>query len=226
VNAKKIKRLTDPFFQSHGFTRKGNLYYKIKDLLVFCIVFEPVNGTLYCNYCMTPLYMPSEDLYLTYGTRVETFTRYRLPPLDMSQSDETCAAWVRSLTDLLDRRILPFFARIDTPEHLARFLKRGYRWVKRYFFCTKEQYCYLRAYTAFALGDDRRAEASIRASLRELDCTSPYPYTESYKAMRRKEFDSIRDLLGVSPADRNHYLQSIISETRSHLFPDTESIVQ
>ena len=226
MNAKKIKRLTDPFFQSHGFTRKGNLYYKIKDLLVFCIVFEPVNGTLYCNYCMTPLYMPSEDLYLTYGNRVETFTRYRLPPLDMSQSDETCAAWVRSLTDLLDRRILPFFARIDTPEHLARFLKRGYRWVKRYFCCTKEQYCYLRAYTAFALGDDRRAEASIRASLRELDRTSPYPYTESYKAMRRKEFDSIRDLLGVSPADRNHYLQSIISETRSHLFPDTESIVQ
>ena len=112
MNAKKIKRLTDPFFQSHGFTRKGNLYNKIKDLLVFCIVFEPVNGTLYCNYCMTPLYMPSEDLYLTYGNRVETFTRYRLPPLDMSQSDETCAAWVRSLTDLLDRRILPFFARI------------------------------------------------------------------------------------------------------------------
>lgn len=220
MKPKDVRRLSDPFFQARGFTRRGNLYCKIGSSVACCVLFEPA-GLLYCTYCVIPLYMPSQNLYLTYGDRVEHASRGRIPPLSPSQSDDTAAAaWIKSLTAWLDRRILPFFDRIDTPEGLERFLRKGYRRVQRYFRCTKEQYRRLCAYTACMSGHDSLAEKDIRAAVKELDRTTPYPYAESYKAKCLAELESLRARLAASPSEREGWIQAAVAETRSRLFPN------
>lgn len=219
MTIRDIYRLTDPFFQDHGYTRKGTVYYQIRDSLAFCILFEPGQGHLYCNYCIIPLYMPSDSLYLTYGTRMETYTRYALPPLSRDQSDDACAAWAESLMECLDRQILPFFEEINTPASLLRFLNRGHRRAKRYLFCNREQYHSLRAYTAFLVGNNRQAKVSLRSALKVLNRDSRY--TETYKAKRCAELAMLDTFFSASLSEREQYIQKIVSETQSKLFSDT-----
>lgn len=85
MKPKDVLRLSDPFFQARGFTRRGNLYCKIGFSVACCVLFEPA-GLLYCTYCVIPLYMPSENLYLTYGDRVEHASRGRIPPLSPAKA--------------------------------------------------------------------------------------------------------------------------------------------
>lgn len=219
MTIRDIYRLTDPFLQDHGYTRKGTVYYQIRDSLAFCILFEPGQGHLYCNYCIIPLYMPSDSLYLTYGTRMETYTRYALPPLSRDQSDDACAAWAESLMECLDRQILPFFEEINTPASLLRFLNRGHRRAKRYLFCNREQYHSLRAYTAFLVGSDRQAKASIRIALRAASRDATYP--ETYTFTRCTELIALNAFLSEPPSERAQYIQDIVSETQSNLFVST-----
>lgn len=92
--------------------------------------------------------------------------------------------------------------------------------MQRYFRCTKEQYRRLCAYTACMSGHDSLAEKDIRAAVKELDCTTPYPYAESYKAKYLAELESLRARLAASPSERERWIQAAVAETRSRLFPN------
>lgn len=206
----------DSFFRTHNYIKKGKMYYRFSDNIACCILFEQINNTLYCNYCVVPLYIPSNAMYLCYGNRIESLSDQSIQPLIYSQSDDVCISWIKVVLEFIEKRVFPFFKCVDSPDKLNDFLNFGFPSCKKYFSCTPEQYIRLLAFTNFVLGKKEEAVSYVAEAFHQLDVNSTISTTIIEK--RKAELQHLLDLLSLSVDIQQEYIQETISNTLNNLF--------
>lgn len=160
-----------PFMRSRGFKRKGKRFYKIQNDIAFCIDMEMPTAWVYVWAYIIPLYMPSDVVTLSYGTRLGNLPKIMLPDLSKYESEEKIEAWCQLLCSRIEDTILPIFSTIDTPKKLAAFVEGEKEQVvaeRELFHCSLLHLDELLIYTYLYLRDWEHLDAPMKHYPREL----------------------------------------------------------
>jgi hypothetical protein len=161
-NIRSVGNGLAPFFRAHGYTRKNNKFYKIQNNIAFCAGLERPGG-LYSLCYIIPLYMPTPVHHITYGSRLERFKPFPVPPIDfLLYGDSQCDEFVQRTMQCCEKYFFPLYNRISTPEGLIEYLNQGYKCVRGCWdnldLCS---YYELRIYTNFILSNYNEMLADI-----------------------------------------------------------------
>lgn len=164
----KIHRRLRPYAKERGLQRKGRSYYTITEDTAYCVSFENHTHDVYAHFYLMPLYMREENHILTYGERLNTLFRKKMPSLEKTASEEEIDAWVAIVTGIIDSYVLPFFRQVGSPEKLLNFLALSWDVQKSYFSCPPHQRLRLKSYTLLYLRRRTEARGAIEAYRAEL----------------------------------------------------------
>ena len=202
------------FFKDRNYTRKGDMFYCIKNEFACCVMFQSSGDMFYCNYFVFPLFTDSDVLYFTYGNRLENFTNSKIKPLLMTQGEDVCLSWAQEVTHCLDQYILPFFDSVSSVEGMASFLEKEHDFVKLYLFCPPDMYHKLKAYVYLMLKKTDLCESNIQMAARLIENES---YTPLIKEQKQEELRKLALLL-QDTEHCNLTLSRIISHNKSKFF--------
>lgn len=202
------------FFKDRNYTRKGDMFYCIKNEFACCVMFQSSGDMLYCNYFVFPLFIDSDTLHLSYGNRLENFTYNQINPLLMTQGEDSCVGWVQAVTRCLEQYILPFFDSVSSLESMASFLEKDDEFVKRYFFCPPDMYYKLKAYIYLVLKKTDLCELNIQRARYWIE---KEPYTPLIKEQKQEELRKLTLLL-QDTEHCNLTLSRIIIHNKSKFF--------
>lgn len=168
TTTQQVKKMVAPYFRSRGFSQKGSSFYRTKDNISCRISFEMPTGLIYVTAYIIPLYIPCDNVYLTYGRRLNNDLRICLPLLEKGATHNEIELWCHSLCNALETYVLPEFDSIDSPAKLANRLRKASRlWLPGLCGTTpsREQ---LRAYTFLYVHDYARAASAIARCYKEV----------------------------------------------------------
>ena len=135
----KITKQIYPYMNEQGYTLSKKCFYKIHNDIAYCLEFEMPSGLVYVTFFVMPLYITAQHHYYTYGNRVGSLRHSKLLPLSKNASEDELNAWCKILLDSLDKVILPFFQKIDSPVELLKIIEKRKHSIKNYFFCPPVQ---------------------------------------------------------------------------------------
>ena len=200
------------FLSSNLYHKNKKCFYNLKNSIAYCVSFECPSNLLYTNFYIIPLYIPTEVHYMTYGNRLESFSDYRIQPLNVSSSDDENSAWVTSVKKVLEQEVFPFFELIDSPNSLATYLINNNRHViEKHLFCTPYQYYKLCAFTNFALLNHDETNVYLNYSLSELAKCSYY--SRSVKERENRMLLDLNQINDLSMDVRKSFLSETITNT-------------
>lgn len=123
-----IKKEIKTFMSQHNFSFiKPTILFRNKDNILHIINFDVHAPGFNCNIAIQPLYIPNDNIDLSFGNRLNHF-KTKLPGIwgygDSSQDEKD----LKEVIGLLEINVLPWFEEVGTPEGIIRFLK--YEWEK------------------------------------------------------------------------------------------------
>lgn len=212
----KIYKALSPKLKILGFRKLGRQYVLLSGEAALCIGVEAPGG-VYPAFWVTPLLLPAEHPYLTYGNRLnELFPRDRLRLLSGAYTDQDVEFWAQEVAVIIRREILPFFQRISTPEGMLRFLEGDERTRKRFFFCPPWEIQRLRIGIYTRLKDREKAKTLLKeyrqSILRETS------FTEIVKGKRLEEAAAAEQLLAQPDEEIDRCMAEIHAQVLKHCF--------
>ena len=115
-----IKKIA-PHMKSRGFVLSGKNFYFISNDIAFCVTLEAPGGILYVTAYIMPLYIPCQNRYYTYGTRLNAACS--LPLLQKKDDAETITRWCDMLCKCIDSKIIPYYRKIENPNKLIEHIE-------------------------------------------------------------------------------------------------------
>jgi len=104
--------------KERGYKKKGKYFYYIQNDIAFCIEID-YGYLLYATFYIVPLYMPASCRYYTYGNRLNSHPKSKLPLIRKESSASEVALWVRKYIESIDNVVIPFFNNVSTPQKIA-----------------------------------------------------------------------------------------------------------
>ena len=244
MDKEKAVQAFAPFFKEHGYQQKGNTFFKIENGLAFCILFERPTAIIYVHYYVLPLYIPTDNHYLTYGDRLESHSIYPVPSFNISEENDESSSimrnikdrllhlmrkeppktdfseWVKQVQKCLAEDIFPFFASINSPDKLLCFLRKGVREKQKYFRCLGDEYqnSRLAAYTCLYTSDLESASEYVARAQRYL-LNSPNRFPEKALKMRLDELSVAEQMIQAPKEARDAFLNEAVAHTLERCFP-------
>lgn len=198
-----------------GFSKKGSSFYKREKDITYFVVFESPSGTVYCTYCVMPIYMPFQCITFTYGERMKTrFYAKREAP-----SDEEMANYRNEYTREFTENVIPYFSWVS--ERFKNKFSPGCTLSTAYqnWGCTGVELLRLMSYSYVYHKNIRIAKKTINEYLLQLNTPGKYgmPYTEECKQKFISEATELLGLTYKSPDDITVYFEDIIRQNEKML---------
>ena len=210
MTANQVIKHFVPIMAEHGFQRKRNNFFRESEDMIFGVSFENP-GLMYCQFYIIPLWIPTENIYYSYGNRLNNFAK--CPPLCPESSDEQISQWVINTITLLENSIFPFFDTVSTPEKLLDFLQSTHKNISKFLCCPQNQIDRLKIYLVLFLGKFEALPIEINRTIKNtlaMDC-----YTEAVKANFLAELQNLNELQSSHKSeDMKLHFDKIISENR------------
>lgn len=207
--AGELKIISDaikPILSDLGYRRKGNMFYKVSDGLVFCFMVEHP-GLYFANYFIIPLYMPQDYIHLTYGDRLKAWW----------DGEGNSELFISQVLSEIQKEVIPFFNRIDNTAHLLSFLQQDYRSVTVHFACPWVRLSFLAAYTALMLHDSQTFHGAVSETKQLLSAATFY--SRNVIAQLEAELCDLERLELLPDSEIDQYFQVQITQTLQKLFP-------
>ena len=186
----------------NGFVHRRGRFFRERDSIVQCVVFERPSQIIYPTYCIIPLYMPCTTLYYTYGRRISEVSRYRdAPTVDSS-----------ALIDALDSVVLPLFERLKTPALLSQYLLNNLNSSVHYLFCPSIDLAVLEAYTALFLAERELFSRAVSKVFRLLDETTVF--THDFTERTQAELETLIARAKLPDDELRCFFEEIIAASR------------
>lgn len=154
------KRIT-PYMRANGFILVGRSYYYIVNDIAHCISFDAPGGFLYVTAYIMPLFIPCDSKYYTYGNRLNVIDGVNLPLLSKSEDGVAIDKWCSQLRQHIERKILPFFKCVDSPQKLVDYVNLSQNVPAGYLSCHKVYIWRLKMYTYLYMGKYSDVEHTI-----------------------------------------------------------------
>lgn len=212
----KIHKRLRPYAKERGLLRKGRTYYTITEDTAYCVGFENHTHDVYVHFYLMPLYMREENHILTYGERLNTLFRKKMPSLEKTASEEEIDTWVAIVTGIIDSYVLPFFRQVGSPEKLLDFLARDWEVQKDYLFCPPHQRLRLKSYTL--LYCHRRAEAREAIEAYRAELGQCCYFTERLSQILQEEADELESMLSWTDGELDAYFTEAVAFTKLACF--------
>lgn len=207
-----ISKKISPFLQSKGFCQSKRTFYYVKSDIAYCIGFEAPNSLMYVTAYVMPLYIPCETRYLTYGNRLNSIDSVSLPLLHKEDGPLMTDEWCDLLCQCIDRTIIPFFDRIDTPVKLVEYLSLSFCSTRWFFACPEVFIERLKMFTYLYLQDASKTISSMdryRTLLQKCDFM-----TNSCRQRLLNQVDEVSLIIQKGADDRTAYCMAVINNTR------------
>ena len=186
----------------NGFVHRRGRFFRERDSIVQCVVFEHPSQIIYPTYCIIPLYMPCTTLYYTYGRRVSEVSRYKdAPTVDSG-----------ALIDALDSVVLPPFERLKTPALLSYCLLNSLNSSAEYLFCPPVNLAILEAYTALFLAEHELFSCAVNKAFRLLDETTVF--THDFTKRKQAELEMLVACAKLPDNELRCFFEEIIAASR------------
>ena len=186
----------------NGFVHRRGRFFRERDSIVQCVVFERPSQIIYPTYCIIPLYMPCTTLYYTYGRRVSEVSRYK----------DTLAVDSGALIDVLDSVVLPLFERLKTPSLLSQHLLDNPNSSMYYLFCPSVNLAVLEAYTALFLAERELFSRAVSKAFRLLDETTVF--THDFTGRTQAELETLIAHAKLPDDELRCFFEEIIAASR------------
>ena len=192
MKSQKCLSYVSDYIIAEGFTKKKTIFYKREKDITYCVVFYSPSGTVYCTYCVMPLYMPFPGITFTYGRRMKT----RFYAKTETPSDEEFAIYRDKYIKEFAEDVIPYFSciseRFDNRFTSGCTLSSAYKnWG-----CTNVELLRLMSYTYVYYHNVRKAKKTLNMYLMHLTIPSEHimPYTEECKQRFIDEANELLDL--------------------------------
>ena len=196
--------------KSNGFSFKKGCFYRIESDMAFCVNVEMPTGMVYANCFVLPLYVPADQIYMTYGTR--------LTPGAASQSDgeDNSAELAGKLASILAEDIFPQFQTITSPSVFFDQVK--HRKLFALYCCRISEVFVQRLRLATAFYERQYFEIpKICSEYAEILERAPY-MTSGCKKIYLDEIQLFRDAMALNAPERDSVMVDIIKATKRACF--------
>ena len=124
---KIIKEFFTPFAKQRNFIfHKPTLMLRVYSDTVHIINFDLPSQGFNCNIAIQPLYVPSENIALCFGNRLNHF-KTRIPGMWGYSSDEReVEKDLSQVKQLLETNAIPWFNEFGKPEGIISFIENGF----------------------------------------------------------------------------------------------------
>ena len=109
-------------FKTNGFSMRGNLFYRRREDLLQCILFERVYNTAFnCEVNIQPLYIPSSRLILTFGDRLGWFFNERDTQWNIPADSKQLIQVMEQIIKIIEDYVFPWFDQLSTSHELFQW---------------------------------------------------------------------------------------------------------
>ena len=202
-------------FRGYGFNEKSSCFYKSTTDLACFIDFQKNRGTIYVSFSLFPFYIPSDFRYITYGNRLEVFTKHQVNPLPTENiGDNELFQWVDSVKRLMEREIIPFLQTHLSANSLLEYLKKTCPLNDRFFSCSYYHFYKLGLFSAIRCND--KAFESIFYE-KCLDSICNYPFTRDSLSSENNLLNLAKELMKSEEETKEEIINMIVNETRQKI---------
>lgn len=130
IDKKKIYKLIRSVFavfsQQNGFSfYKNYILVRIQSDILHTICFDFGVGGLTCDIAIQPLYIPSEDIVLSFGNRISKFNVNLKERWSYGQTESAMEKSLVEIKELLEKNALPWFRETGHPQGIINFIENG-----------------------------------------------------------------------------------------------------
>lgn len=207
----ELKTISDaikPVLTELGYRRKGNTFYKVSGSFAFCVMVEHP-GLYYARYYLIPLYMPQDQVCLTYGKRFRHWW----------DGNGDVTLFISQVIDGIREEVIPFFQQINSPARLLAFLRQDDGSVRPCFDCPRFRCSLLAAYTALTLHDSQAFHSAV-SETREFWSEAAAHYTRNAAESFEAELTNLEQLTLRSDAEIDQLFQDRVLQAAQKLFPN------
>lgn len=114
------------FMKQNGFLKKGKCFYYIQNDVAYCVEFDYTGCLLYVTYYFVPLYIPAENRYYSYGDRLNSHPKNKLPSINSESPQGAIQLWVDEFMREIEQLVIPFFDKVSSPNKIVQYFSSPY----------------------------------------------------------------------------------------------------
>lgn len=212
---RKVANRISSYMKSKGFEFSGKNYYYIANNIAYCLAFDLPGGLLYVTAYIMPLYVPCENRYYTYGSRLNNIYGIALPPLHKDANPDAIDKWCEMLCQSIDQMVIPLYQQIGTPRKLVEYIEGKTGNSSFFCMCPNVFLERLKMYTYLFLRDCVKANTAMNSYSNLLfNCTF---LTEVACKKYLCEIETIRLLLQRNEQDISNFCCDVTRNTKKVL---------
>lgn len=204
-----IKKLQG-FMKLNGFNCRKRCFYKIDGDIALCVELEIPSGLAYVNCYVIPLYIPAENRYYTYGTRVNMI----LPIVGTDINDVNL--WCNQLMQLLSDSIFPSFEKITSPSTFFEQVNTGQLLRPHNCHISKVHIQRLQLFTT--LYEKKYTDIPMICDSNTSALMKMTSITPGVKNKYLEEIQCVRNLITIGSEEKKRHIACIINETKRKCF--------
>lgn len=200
--------------KQHGFSKKGNCFFRLENDIAFCVAVDCPTTIAYVTFFIIPLFVPSRNRYYTYGNRLNHVMPNAFPALDLTVPESSVTGWTMQFKAGTENVIFPFFEKIESPEKMVHFIDSNGN-VQNFFHCPEIQLTRLLMFTHAYLRDFGKLDVLTQNMTEQInDC--------SFLSMQvlAKYSDEVNTIKRILPHEESldEYFTDIIRNTKLACF--------
>ncbi|AHF11241.1 hypothetical protein [Dehalobacter restrictus] len=122
-----IKKAFTDFAKENGFTfLKNGILVRIRGDILHTIYFDLGLSGLACDIAIQPLYVPSENIVLSFGNRISKFKVNMSERWPYGKTEHQLEQTLKEIKELLEKNALNWFQETGTPRGIVEFIQAGY----------------------------------------------------------------------------------------------------